>query len=89
MEKEKLYQLAYAPQKDVTVWELAQIIALNLELSKLNNPIPGSALEALDPSLSRHYSKVNVTDQFEKLMNASGNIPATGSEEALESGQIE
>ena len=71
MDKEKLFQLAYDPKKDITVWELARVIALNLELQNFNRPIPQGALEQLEPDIRRHYKEIDVTEQFEKLLKES------------------
>lgn len=69
MVQEKLYQLAYDPKQDITLWELAQIIGLNMELTRLNKPIPAKALEALDITLLRHYQAIDVTEEFKTITN--------------------
>lgn len=73
MSKEKLFQLAYDPKEDITVWELAQVIALNMELDKLNHPIPQCAIDTLNPTIRRHYREEDVTEKYLGLLENSKN----------------
>lgn len=79
--KEKLFQLAYHPQRDITAWELAQVVALNMELAQFSRPVPESALLVLDASVKRHYVLKDVTSQYHRMLLEAKGDRGTGEKE--------
>lgn len=64
----KLYQLGYDPKEDITLFELAKVVGLNLTLSQINRPIPEGAVSEIDVDVIRHYKVVDVTEEYNNFV---------------------